>query len=177
MFDIRVTDEQISFAQDMVNRYNFGMRGYGDGNRKEQLTGIIGQTVFADLLGMPRPNGEDGFDNGVDFVINGRKTDIKTMSRTVPVQDHYVHNFIGYQRNYDVDYYVFASFNTRTNVLSICGYVSKDEFFQRAQFYEKGQMRYRDDGTGFPAKAPLFEIKQSDLNQADTLEALKAGIR
>ena len=177
MFDIRVTTEQFNFAQDMVTRYNFGMRGYGDGNQKEQLTGIIGQTVFADLLGLPRPNGADGFDNGVDFVINGRKVDIKTMSRTVSVKDHYVHNFIGYQRNYSVEYYVFASYNTRTGVLSICGFVSKDEFLQRAKFYNKGDLRYRDDGTSFPTKAPLYEIRQGDLNRSDSLRELVAGIQ
>ncbi len=135
MFDVRVTAEQLNFAQDMVNRYNFGMRGYGDGNKKEQLTGIIGQTVFADLLGFPRPNGADGFDNGVDFVINGRKVDIKTMSRTVPVRDHYVHNFIGYQRKYSVDYYVFASYSSITK--GICDTGMTAPVFQQKLHYMK----------------------------------------
>ena len=76
MFDIKVSEEQKNYAQDMVNKYNFGMRGYGDGNKKEQLTGIIGQTVLADLLGLPRPDGGSGFDNGFDFVINGKKVAI-----------------------------------------------------------------------------------------------------
>lgn len=177
MFDVHVTEEQKQYAADMVKKYNFGQRGYGDGSKKEQLTGIIGQTVLADLLGLARPNGESGFDHGVDFVINGKKVDIKTMSRTVPMKDHYVHNFIGYQRNYTVDYYIFASYNTKTDVLSLCGYVTKAEFQARARFYNKGEMRYRDDGTGFPAKAPLYEIKQSDLNRADSLQTLISGIQ
>ena len=177
MIDIRVTEEQKAYASDMVARYNFGRRGYGDGNQKEQLTGIIGQTVLADVLGLDRPNGAGGFDNGVDFVINGRKVDIKTMSRTVPVRDHYVHNFIGYQMRYNVDFYIFASYNTRTGVLSICGFVSKEEFLERAKLYNKGDLRYRDDGTSFPTKAPLYEIRQSDLNQVATLHDLRSGIR
>ena len=176
MFDVNVTNEQKNYAQDMVDKQNFGKRGYGDGNKKEQLTGIIGQTVLADLLGLPRPDGKNGFDNGFDFVINGKKADIKTMSRTVPVKDHYVHNFIGYQKNYTVDYYIFASYNTRTEVLSICGFVSKEDFAKRASFYNKGDLRYRDDGTSFPAKAPLYEIKQSDLERANSLRELIAGI-
>ena len=176
MFDILVTDEQKYYAEEMVSRYNFGMRGYGDGNQKEQLTGIIGQTVLSDLLGVPRPTGADGFDNGVDFIINGQKVDIKTMSRTVPVKPHYVHNFIGYQKNYNVGFYIFASYNTRTEVLSFCGFVSKEEFLERARFYKKGDLRYRDDGTSFPTKAPLYEIQQSDLNPTNSLQELIDGI-
>lgn len=176
-FEIATSIFNEYYASDMVSRYNFGMRGYGDGNQKEQLTGIIGQTVLADLLGLERPDGADGFDNGVDFVINGRKVDIKTMTRTVPVRDHYVHNFIVYPKKYTVEFYIFASYNIRTGVLSICGFVSKEEFLARAKFYNKGDLRYRDDGTSFPTKAPLYEIRQSDLNKVTSLNDLKTGIR
>lgn len=176
MIDIDVSEEQKSYAENTVNRYNFGMRGYGDGNRNEQLTGIIGQTVLADLLGQSRPDGESGFDNGVDFIINNRKADLKTMSRTVPVKDHYVHNFIGYQIDYDVDFYIFASYNKSNDVLSICGFLSKNDFLKKAKYYKKGEMRFRDDGSSFPSKAPLYEIRQSDLNQADTLQKLMESI-
>src|SRR5690606_36853479 len=101
---------------------------------REQLTGIIGQTDFADLIGQERPVGSAGFDGGKDFFINGRRVDIKTMTRKVPVKDFYVHNFVGYQKKYDVDYYVFASYNTTNRVLTICGYISKEEFFEKADF-------------------------------------------
>ena len=173
MFDINVTQEQLNYARDLVNNYNFGMRGYGDGNKDEQLTGLIGQTVFADLLGVSRPSGEIGFDGGIDFIIDDVKIDIKTMTRTVPVKNHYVHNFIGYQLKYETQGYVFASYNKRTNILTICGYVTKEQFIERAKFYKKGQLRYRDDGTCFPSKAPLYEIMQSDLEQVDSINSLK----
>jgi len=38
-----------------------------------------------------------------DFLINGMRVDIKTMTRRVPVRDYFVHNFVGYQKDYDVD--------------------------------------------------------------------------
>lgn len=177
MWDIKVTPEQIGYAKKMVARYNFGNRGYGDGNAREQFVGVLGQTVLADILGQERPTGQDGFDQGVDFVINGLKVDIKTMSRTVPVKPHYVHNFIGYQKTYSVDYYIFASFNTVTNVLSLCGCISKEGFFAKAAFYEKGEKRFRDDGTFFINKAPLYEISQSDLTEFDNKEELLKDIR
>lgn len=172
MFDINVSADQMKYASSLVQQYNFGMRGYGDGNKREQLTGMIGQTVFADLVHLPRPSGETGFDHGVDFIVNGKRIDIKTMTRTVPVKPHYVHNFIGYQEKYEVDAYVFASYNIKTQVLTICGSVDKISFTKKVAFYKKGELRYRDDGTSFPAKAPLYEIKQQDLVQANSMTEL-----
>ncbi|MDR9756203.1 MAG: hypothetical protein GX188_06475 [Syntrophomonadaceae bacterium] len=176
MFDIKVSQEQLDYANEMVNKYNFGQRGYGDGTKREQLTGIIGQTVFADLIGQERPVGSTGFDGGKDFFINGRRVDIKTMTRKVPVKDFYVHNFVGYQKKYDVDYYVFASYNTTNRVLTICGYISKEEFFEKADFFPKGSLRKRSDGTSFHTFAPLYEIKQTDLLVANDLDSLLNGI-
>lgn len=177
MLDVNVSLEQIEYAKNLVEKYNFGQRGYGDGNEREQLTGIIGQTVFADLIGQKRPDGSTGFDGGVDFVINSKKVDLKTMTRKVPVRDYFVHNFIGYQQNYDVDYYVFASYNTSNNILTICGYVSKEEFFTKAEFFPKGSLRERSDGTTFRTFAPLYEIKQSDLREINDLTSLIKGIK
>jgi len=51
--------------------------------------------------------------------------------------------------------------------------VSTEQLQESAAFFEKGQLRYRDDGTTFPAKAPLYEIKQSDLNKIDSVEDMR----
>ena len=177
MFDINVTEEQIQYATDMVERFNFGQRGYGDGNKREQLTGILGQTVFADLVNDNRPNGETGFDGGKDFEINLKRVDIKTMTRKVPMRPYFVHNFVGYQKEYQVDYYIFASFNTKAKILTICGYVEKDEFFRLADFFPKGSLRTRADGTSFRTFAPLYEIKQENLHSPSTVEDLIESIR
>lgn len=99
------------------------------------------------------------------------------MTRTVSVQPHYVHNFIGYQENYQVDYYIFASYNKRNDVFTICGYVSKEEFKVLADFYHKGDLRYRDDGTSFVSRAPLYEIMQSKLKSLDSIKDIKENIK
>ncbi len=176
MFDVKISPEQIQYAEYQVNTYDFGQRFDGNGDKRMQRTGIIGQTVFADLIGAPRPNGADGFDGGSDYVINGKKIDIKTMTRKCPVKDFYVHNFVGYQAQFEVDYYIFASFNTSNDVLSICGYVDKDTLFERAEFFPIGTMRTRSDGTQFQTRAPLYEIRQDALFQVNDLDSLLAGI-
>ena len=85
------------------------------------------------------------------------------MTQSVPIRSYFVHNFIGYQKAYQVDYYVFASFNKRTNTLTICGYIGQEEFFKRVAFYPEGTTRIRFDGTSFHTFAPLYEIRQEDF--------------
>ena len=176
MFDVEVSEEQLDYAKKLVKKYNFGQRGYGDGNKRQQLTGIIGQTVFADLIIQERPDGSTGFDDGKDFFINGKRVDVKTMTRTTPVKNYYVHNFVAYQKKYDVDYYVFASYNVTNRILTICGYISKEEFFQKAKFFPIGSWRTRSDGTSFQTFAPLYEIKQTDLLDVEDITSLLNGI-
>jgi|GEM_PF-4391708 len=37
MFDVTVSQEQLNYAKKLVDEYNFGQRGYGDGNKREQV--------------------------------------------------------------------------------------------------------------------------------------------
>jgi hypothetical protein len=176
MIKIIPTEEQISYSKHINDNFNLGNRGYGDGNKQEQYIGILGQIVLADILEINRIKGNEGFDEGIDFVINNKKVDVKTMGRTVDVRSHFVHNFIGYQMKYVTDYYIFQSYNRIKNELSICGFVSKNELIDRSLFYEKGTIRYRDDGSSFINKAPLYEIKQMDLNPINNVKDILINI-
>jgi len=177
VFDEKITKEQYMFARRLVAYYNFGMRGKGDGNPNEQMIGMLGQTVLADSLSLKRPEGGEGFDGGFDFTINDKRVDVKTMGRTTSMRDYYVHNFVAYQANYEVDYYIFTSINKKNAVLTVCGYIDKESFLKRATFYQKGVLRYRSDGTSFPTKAPLYEIKQTDLFPLEKIEDIRDVIR
>lgn len=177
MFVEIVTNEQKEYAKRIVAYSNLGKRGKADGNKSEQLTGVIGQTVAADLLGLPRPVGGEGFDGGVDFVINNKRVDVKTMTRTTDMKMDYVHNFIGYQKSYIVDYYIFLSYNKEKDEITFCGCIDKKSFFDKADFFREGAKRYRNDGTYFFSKAPLYEIKQHQLVQVKDKNDLIKGIK
>lgn len=172
MINIIPTKEQIDTSKFLTQKYNFGNRGTADGSQKMQEVGILGQIVLADLINSKRPKGDEGFDGGFDFILFDKKIDVKTMNRTVDMKNHYVHNFIGYQLKYDCEYYIFQSYNTTKNILSICGVIKKDDFLEKSNYYKKGDKRYRDDGTYFYSRAPLYEIKQSDLIQFNSLNEL-----
>lgn len=173
MFRVKVSTDIIKYCKALLSKHNFGQRGIADGNYSEQLTGLIGQCTVLKLFDMPLMTGEKGFDGGEDLVFNGKIIDVKTMGRTTEVRDYYVNNFIGLQKDYKTDIYIFCSLNKKTNFLTVCGWVTKAELFERAKFYKKDSKRYRSDGTYFKTKADLYEINNTDLNQVNSLLGLK----
>lgn len=162
MIRLKITDEQIEYATYLVNNCNYGRRGKFDGDKSKQLVGMLAQTVLADYLKQSRPDTSEGFDGGYDYIINNKKVDVKCMARKGYMIGNYVHNLIAYQKNYDVDYYIFTSLNTTTNELEVCGVINKERFFSMANLFEKGTVRYKGK-TAFTLEAPTYELKQYKL--------------
>ena len=173
MFDVKVSTEIKLHCQTLLQDHNFGNRGVADGNKSEQLTGLIGQNVMHMKFDLPLMDGKGGFDDGEDINFNNLRIDIKTMGRNVSVKPFYVHNFIGLQKNYNTDVYIFCSFNKKSDVLTVCGWVTKEQHRNRANFFPKGTTRKRTDGTTFKTKADLYEIRNDELNDVANFEDLK----
>ena len=164
MFDTKITYEQRQYAQRIVEEYDFGHRGKFDGTTERQFIGILGETVMADALEMPRPTGLEGFDKGIDFVIFGKKVDLKTMGRTTPVRDYYVNNLIASQTSYETEFYVFSSINKTNWVMTVVGVIPKRNL--EKYFLKEGTIRKRSDGSEFPVQTDMYEIPNRDLIQA-----------
>jgi len=142
--------------------HSMGHRFDANGSKEEQFIGLLGENMFRIINDLP-PKFVDAFDDGYDLIFMGRKTDVKTMGRRVDPKPHYVNNFVGYQKDFDCELYVFCSINKNTNTFWICGYTDKHTLLTASTFYEKGQKRYRDDGSYFINKAPLYEIENRKL--------------
>lgn len=173
MFDIQVKPEIAKHCVDQIQKYNFGQRRVANGTPARQLTGIIGQSVIMDLFGLGLVDGETGFDGGTDIIYAGINIDVKTMGRTTPVRPFYVNNFIGLQLKLHCDVYIFCSLNKLNNVLTVCGWITKKDFLEKASFFPKGSMRTRSDGSTFRTFADLYEIENGELNDVDSFEQLK----
>jgi len=176
MIKIKISDELISYCKKQVELYNFGQRGIADGNKEEQFVGCIGESILREIFGKPPLDGSNGFDGGCDILYEKIKIDVKTMGRTTDVKDYYVHNFIALQKKYDVDVYIFTSFNKRKRELTVCGWITKEDFFKKAKIFKKGTKRYRSNGSYFETKADLYEIKNSELNDITDFDELKFEI-
>ena len=147
---------------------NIANRSKADGNKEEQFVGLLGEILIKNHFNIEH-NYSDGFDGGYDFIYKGKKFDVKTMGRNVDPKPYYVNNFIGYQLNYDCDKYIFCSLNKKTNKLSVCGWVTKEELKTRGDLFIIGQERTRSDGSSFKLKAPTLEIKNNQLNNINDL--------
>lgn len=163
MHKIFVPKNIIAHCKKQINTYNFGRRGEADGNRVQQYTGIIGECVIKSIFGLELIDGSHGFDNGVDLRYKNLTIDVKTMGRTTDIKDYYVNNFIGLQKNYATDVYIFNSLNFTTRILTVIGLISKKKLLEKASFFKKGEMRTRSDGSQFKTKADLYEIENKKL--------------
>jgi len=163
-FNIQVPQFVIDVSEKFVNENNLGARkDNSNGTKDQQLIGVIGQNMMALALGKPFMEPSNTHDGGVDFEIFGVKLDIKTMGRTVEPKLDYINNLIGSQIKYNVNAYVFCSLNTSNCKLTVCGWIPKDIFLQKAEFFAKGTTRQRTNNTSFEFKTDNYEIKNQDL--------------
>lgn len=173
MFKIKVEEALLQHCLDQIEKYNFGQRTVANGNQEQQLTGIIGQSVMMHLFSQGYIDGKLGFDNGIDLVFNNKKIDVKTMGRTTEVRMSYTNNFLKLQDYFETEIYFFCSYNKNSKEVTFCGWISKADFITKRNFFPKGTIRKRFDGTTFTTFADLFEIDNIHLNQANTIDDLK----
>jgi hypothetical protein len=110
-----------------------------------------------------------GFDGGYDLYYKGFKIDVKTMGRTVAVKSNFVNNFVSLQLKFDCDVYIFCSLNKKNNILTICGWVTKEELLDRSKYYEKGTVRVRSNNSQLILQEAIYEIENHKLNKIEDL--------
>lgn len=165
MFDTKINNDQKLYAWKLVNKTNFGRRGYGDGDINAQYTGILGEVVMADIIGVERPTGKNGSDNGIDFVVFGKNVDLKTMGRHCPVKPFFTNNLRPYQvsaPNCLTDAYLFSSINKDTSIMTFVGYFRKDHITER-YLIPAGAIRQRGKSEPLVNEYDNYEIDCADL--------------
>lgn len=175
-FNIEVPDLIIEYCRRQVQLYNFGKRSSANGTKEQQLTGLIGESIVRTLFEKSLPDGSKGFDGGYDLVIYGKRFDVKTMGRKTDFKSYYVNNFISSQAEYECDAYIFCSLNIINGILTVIGWISKEEFSRFRKFYPKGTLRVRSDGSMFETFADMYEIDSYDLMRSSNLNELKKSI-
>ncbi len=188
-FQIAINQEQIELANQLVD-YSlanhpitdiFSNDPHGKERKREfRFTGSLGEIVFADAYGLPRPTKSfgaiDGQDFGQDFIlsINGelKSFDVKSMSRkNNNFRENYVLNLPAYQMQRATvltDYYFCVNIHQFENqyVASFIGYVSKYEIEDGAigVLYKSGTKRIKDDGGSFTFQRDTYEVDFKDIS-------------
>ena len=97
---------------------------------------------------------------------------ISSVGSSIKVDDASVFR-VGYQLIFgtgsDRNVLTVTAINKRTNMLYVCGWILKEDFFKKAEKFEKGKKRKRKDGSKMKLKANNFEIKISELNDFSDL--------
>lgn len=103
-----------------------------------------------------------------DFVINGLTFDVKAKMRTVRPQDHYECHVANTQKNFDCNYYVFASVYCEDGIAKECefvGWMRKNEFWSESKDMAYGSK----DAYGFVNKVSSKTIQIKDLKKIKEL--------
>lgn len=164
MFDLKINEEQIVDATLYVQNHKLGSRGRFNGNRTNQVVGVVGENMVRELFGF-EPMHEDGFDGGFDIKFGDKYIDVKTMGRNVKVKDDFVNNIVASQIKFKATHFIFTSLNKKTRTLTICGWISKDDLLKKATFGRVGDEIKRSNGTSFKLGTDSYFIKNSALNQ------------
>ena len=179
MLKITATDEQVKYVNELLKKVNFGKRGNGsksieysnNGSKEEQFVGILGELIVTDFFGIKRKERGEGADHGVDMTVGHQRIDVKTMSRKCDMRDYFVHNLQGEQTGdyYLNNVYLLTSLNMTNYELTICGWVTKEEFFGRAEYFAFNQERKNGTKTfKVRNKGGLYELKNSNLNKFES---------
>jgi len=167
MTSLEIPQSLKEFCWDILKNHSLGKRHSFNGSKEDQYIGLLGEYMTALILELPVEFIE-GFDGGYDLLYKGYKIDVKTMGRTVDPKPHYVNNFLGYQEDLDCDILMFTSINKKTSTYTLCGWIFKSEFLEKAKYFPIGAKRKRDDGSELTVQAPLYEITNNQLRTVQT---------
>jgi len=164
MIQIPLTQKIVDYSAKLVNENNFGQRGVFDGSKRKQFIGVVAENTIRHYLDIELMKPKGGFDGGWDIIYKGLKTDIKCTDRVSYPKLHFANNIWQEQVKYKNEAYIFSSLHYTDKVLTICGWIDKEDFKKRAVFYKKGTIRKKDNGDTFPCKGDYWEILNSELN-------------
>ena len=133
MKSIKITDDILSKAKQWstFSGNNFSIRKDG-GNR---LVGDIAEVVFQ--LMYPSAKRISDTDRNADFLIKGKRVDVKCKDRSVDCKPNYEVSIETRQLDFDVDWYAFFSFNNKTSVIQFLGWVSKEDYLTKSKPLKK----------------------------------------
>ena len=144
MIQINVTPDQVQRAKKL---YPFESLKGSITNGKGNIYGEIGEILIYDYFKHRDTIFKSTYD--YDLIIDGYKIDVKTKHTTVPPQSNYNCSISAYNTHQDCDYYFFCRVMKDLSIGYLLGYISKQDFYQKATFNKKGEMdgnfAFKDD--------------------------------
>lgn len=124
----------------------------GDGN----LAAYLAEDAIKVYLGGSYPQGEAKYNH--DVVVNGYMIEVKAKRRKTKPKLEYEVSIAKSSTHQNPDFYIFASVDEEN--VWLVGYISREEFFSRANFVKKGSI---DQSNFFRCHRDMYNMVHSDL--------------
>ena len=172
------TEDMVERAYDKAERLGSlrGSRTKGAGN----FAGYLAEEAVANYLGVRVSSCDDGDDKyHYDLIWKTKKIDVKNKRRTAYPQLHFDGSIEAFNPNQKCDNYIFTSVTYRNKNymkgyknprdehkdiidMHLCGIISKDDYFENAKFYKKGDI---DPSNGHTFYKDRFNLLYSHMNE------------
>lgn len=166
-----VTKNDMILAKERLDR-NFKLGRYTLNSKtvyqgeEYRIGGILGEVVFQRLFGNRAVQSPET-DITYDFIINGKKIDVKCKCRNVPPKPEFEASIFAYQLNkhFDlVDVYCFMSTTKSFETVWVCGYLGKNEWKDNpnGRLWKAGEV---DPSNNVSCKKDTYSVKYKYLEK------------
>lgn len=153
---VQITKEIIQQAEKWSDFY--GNEHTFNKDKNSKLAGYIAELMFSKAH--PKAIRISDNDRQADFIIDGKRIDVKCKQRRVYCKPYYDVSIEDRQSDFDVDVYVFFSYNTDDMVLEYLGWITKEEYFSKARAYKKGEL---DESNNWVAACDCHNLQIQEL--------------
>ena len=146
MITLKPSNQQKEEARQLTKEMGTLKDSFMQGSRT--YVGLLGEKAVADLIDCDHSPSYE-----YDLILkDGRTVDCKTFSNKYYPKDNFECHVMKKRKQQSCDIYLFSSYNTEKNILHLCGYMPRDEFYSKAKQIKKGDtsdinnIKYRADG-------------------------------
>jgi len=169
----RYTTEQKRYAWAIVQAEKIAGMRENSGGEKQVFAGVLAEIVMCDLMGIERKTAEDYAvaDNGIDFIIGGKKIDLKILLSSASWKPYYSNNIIAQQLDFamnQTEIYLFAVINPTLGTIQFNGWIKKIDIKQSWK-HRKGTSRPRGKSEPLILLMDTYEIYQDHLKAFNPL--------
>tara|TARA_R110000744_G_scaffold93731_1_gene181029 strand:- start:518 stop:997 length:480 start_codon:yes stop_codon:yes gene_type:complete len=136
---MKVTDEMLKEAEQWndfkANKFT-SKQNSPEQQREFTVIGNLAEIAFSKKY--PEAERISNKDYDADFIINKKRIDVKVKLGNYDFKDFYEVSVQAYQVNNNLDWYAFYHYNRKKRDLKFLGWITKEDFFKKAVFKEKG---------------------------------------
>jgi len=138
---MKVTDEMLKEAEQWSNfEANKFTAKVDQPIKQKELTTIGSLAEIMFLSKYPESKRISNTDYNADFILKEQRIDVKVKLGNNYMKPFYEVSIQGSQKDYNVDWYVFFHYNRKEKDLNFLGWISKIDFFKKANFMKKGDI-------------------------------------